>query len=837
MILIDTQKEEFTKLKEIRIFEKIDNDEKKLNGDLLVIGLGGLGGRVVTNLKGMLMGQHTPEDNIHFLMIDSDIPAMEQSIEDSKEGIGLNAMEIISIYRPNLETILANGIQNNTVHPNLANWMRPDFPTLSIGTDGAKGNRQVGRLMFSNAYEDLRILLFDKLEDAYARSSGKLDVIIVSGVAGGTGGGIITDVAYNVRALAKARKWQNFRLGGCLITPDALYANRAISEDDNLKALLNANGCAALKEIDYYMRVVERNEGYIFESTTHRIAIKENVFDSCMLISGKKDEQGYIPDGVICSDTAYFLSKLAGHKYIGGKDGDANRTLLRDVFFNSDGKGYYKIINESDYRVPVREMENICEHEVFVEAFKRLHQAPEKIEPNKNIQELDKFLSEAPGDEIHLSSLTGLIRIGQFERPVYKLIKKGQDGLRSSMGKMLSDFKQQIPVTVKMLKNKLRDSLDDQLNEYMQKYGPYAVMDIIGAAGIGENEKDTGMIAQLKEMAERIKQYQPTSEYSRIIESIKDMVSKKLFAFPNAKKETENGYYDACVKETLALERNILIDEMDGQDVFGDMARYLRQKAERLDELYAQFSEDLKNAIEDLSINGKRVAGYLLKEARQQKFLPSDYITEERIEEFKAGLIRLMVNNESNIDNSRLVQVKPEMEKIYKNLLIGVGMYAPEKLIAVAFSDEIPNLQQTNMMFVSPTNELREEIMSRAAKAFVEGAIEKTQKKKLCILKSGCMGILTNKRYISLPAAMPYFSKGVKDLLVNAPYNEAEDSITLNTGDLEISVDDMFVGVPLYMLECAGDMQNAYNAVDFDTYYGLHADEVNKDMKSYPNIM
>lgn len=837
MILIDTQKEEFTKLKDIHIFEKIDNDEKKLNGDLLVIGLGGLGGRVVTSLKGMLMGMHTPEDNIHFLMIDSDIPAMEQSIEDSKEGIGLNAMEIISIYRPNLETILSNGIQNNTVHPNLANWMRPDFPTLSIGTDGAKGNRQIGRLMFSNAYEDIRILLFDKLEDAYARSSGKLDVIIVSGVAGGTGSGIITDVAYNVRALAKARKWQNFRVGGCLITPDALYANKAISEDENLKALLNANGCAALKEIDYYMRVVERNEGYIFESTTHKIAIKENIFDSCMLISGKKDEQGYIPDGVICSDTAYFLSKLAGHKYIGGKDGDVNRTLLRDVFFNSDGKGYYKIINESDYRVPVREMENICEHEVFVEAFKRLHQAPDKIEPNKNIEELDKFLSEAPGDEIHLSSVTGLIRIGQFERPVYKLIKKGQDGLRSSMGKLLSDFKQQIPVTVKMLKNKLRDSLDDQLNDYMQKYGPYAVMDIIGAAGLGNNEKDTGMIAQLKEMAERIKQYQPTSEYSRIIESIKDMVSKKLFAFPNAKKETENGYYDACVKETLALERNILIDEMDGQDVFGDMARYLRQKAERLDELYAQFSEDLKNGIEDLALNGKRVAGYLLKEAKQQKFLPSDYITEERIEEFKAGLIRLMVNNESNIDNSRLVQVKPEMERIYKNLLIGVGMYAPEKLIAVAFSDEVPNLQQTNMMFVSPTNELREEIMSRAAKAFVEGAIEKTKKKKLCILKSGCMGILTNKRYISLPAAMPYFSKGVKDLLVNAPYNESEDSITLNTGDLEISVDDMFVGVPLYMLECAGEMQNAYNAVDFDTYYGLHADEVNRDMKSYPNIM
>ena len=34
MILIDTQKEEFTKLKDIRIFEKLDN-EQRYNGDLL----------------------------------------------------------------------------------------------------------------------------------------------------------------------------------------------------------------------------------------------------------------------------------------------------------------------------------------------------------------------------------------------------------------------------------------------------------------------------------------------------------------------------------------------------------------------------------------------------------------------------------------------------------------------------------------------------------------------------------------------------------------------------------------------------------------------------------
>ena len=101
MILIDTQKEEFTKLKDIRIFEKLDN-EQRYNGDLLVIGLGGMGSQVVCNMKGMLMGEITSDDNIQYLMVDSDIPAMENMIEASRDGIGLNATEIISIYRPNL---------------------------------------------------------------------------------------------------------------------------------------------------------------------------------------------------------------------------------------------------------------------------------------------------------------------------------------------------------------------------------------------------------------------------------------------------------------------------------------------------------------------------------------------------------------------------------------------------------------------------------------------------------------------------------------------------------------------------------------------------------------
>lgn len=834
MILLDTQKEEFSKLREIKIFDKVSNEER-FNRDLLYIGLGGVGARVVTNLKIMLKEHITPEDNINFLMIDSDIPFMEQSIEDSKEDKGLNALEIISIYRPNLETLLSEENIPET-RSNYAKWMREDFPRLSIGTDGAGGNRQVGRLMFSNAYEDMRILLFEKLEEIYTKSeAGKLDVIVISGLGGGTGSGILSDLTYNIKAFGKAKKWKNYRVAGCVIMPDVLFANREINQDK--RNLLNANAYAALKEIEHFMKLPELDEFYSFESTTHRLNMKDKIFDVCMLVSGKKDEQGYLPEETVLMDTAFFLFKLAINKFIGGKE---DKTMLRDAFFDNGGRAMYKVINESVYKIPIRELENISEYSVFSEAYKRIHTIPdvddiiEKTGQN-TFGEVQDFLNGKPGDEINLK-ITGLIMTRQFEKPVYKMIKKGQDGLRESMARKLNDFKQDIAVVIKSFKNKFCASLDEMIAGYMKEYGPFATMELIGAGGLREMENDGGLIAKIKSMEQQQRAYQPSGEYSRIIDSIKDMVAKRFFTFPNAKRETENGYYDACIKETLATERNIIMEGLDAHDVFGDAIRLLRQKAERINDIYSQFDEDLKNSVEDLALEGKKVTSYLMKEARQGEFLPVDYITESKIEECRQGIIRLMVENETNIDTGRLVPVKQEMEKIYRNILIGIGVYAPEKMILTAFSDKKPTLQEANVMFVSATNGRRDEIMGRAARAFVEGTREKISKKKLCIMKEGFDAGTLNKRYISLPEAMPYFSQAVKDIFMQEPYNEKEEDITFNPGELEISIDDMYNNVALRLLECVDDMHSAYSRADSEIYYGLHIDETMRNMREYPDI-
>ncbi len=854
MILIDTQKEEFSKLKDIRVFGKISHDGR-FNGNLLVIGLGGLGSRAVCALKGMLADNITPEDNINFLMIDSDISEMEATIEDSKDGVGFNALEVISIYRPDIENVLENGIAKNPIHENLANWMDPEFPAVTIGRDGAKGNRQIGRLMFSNAYTDVRMLLFDKLQDVYDRTdSGTVDVIIVTGVSGGTGSGILSDVAYNIRAYGKAKKWNNLRVGGCLLMPDVLFGHKAVYDDTELVSRLNANGCATMKEVDYYMKLSEKDDNYTFISKNNKMVIRDNLFDACMLVSGRKDAQGYIPEGFILKDVANFLYRLASNKYVGNNDVDNDRKLLRDMFFENEGYSitswkmeqdddliknsncYYKVVSEADYHIPIREIENMCENDLFSQAYKGLYRSPFK-EGNAEtdiktvLSELEEFLKEDPGVDIKLG-VNGLIQYGQITKPTYKMIKKNTDGVREAFAKKMESFEKELPVIIKSLKNRLWGSLDEVISKYLKEFGPYGAIDIIGVPSAGVTDSTKGMMAEVKRLENMMKDYTPSGEYTRIIDSIKAIVAKRFFTFPSAKRETESGYFDACIKEALAAERTKIIDELDAQDLFGDTLRWLQQRAERLDEIYSQFGEDLKSSIEDLSIQGSQTVVNILKKAKRHEFLPTDYVTSRRIEEMRSGIIKFMLDNESNIDNGRVVPVKDEMEKLYRELFSGVGAYGPEKMFTVAFADKKLTEQDLNVMFGSPINDRRTVIMEEAAKAFVSDIAEE---QPLCVLRDDYKEKLLAKKYISVPNVMPYFSKAVKAILMASPYNEKEDSITLNPGEIEISIDDFFVGVPISMMKCAMEMQMAYNAV-YD-YKGLHIDEVNKDMKSFPDFV
>lgn len=147
-------------------------------------------------------------------------------------------------------------------------------------------------------------------------------------------------------------------------------------------------------------------------------------------------------------------------------------------------------------------------------------------------------------------------------------------------------------------------------------------------------------------------------------------------------------------------------------------------------------------------------------------------------------------------------------------------------MLSVAFSEKRLAEQDLNVMFGSPKNDRRNNVMRLAAEAFVDDIKAEEQ---LCVLKGKAEEALPRRKYISVPNTMPYFSEAVKDILVSEPYNEKTDAITLNPGEIEISIDDMIVGVPLAMMDCIEELQMAY---EFTVgYKGLHIDERNVDMR------
>jgi hypothetical protein len=93
------------------------------------------------------------------------------------------------------------------------------------------------------------------------------------------------------------------------------------------------------------------------------------------------------------------------------------------------------------------------------------------------------------------------------------------------------------------------------------------------------------------------------------------------------------------------------------------------------------------------------------------------------------------------------------------------------------------------------------------------------------MLKKDGLALLEIRRIISIPEEMPSFAEAVRQVLIAPPLSEDPSSITLNSGELEISMEDMYVSVPKEQLQCIDEMKQGYAAIDQSTYFGLHIKE------------
>lgn len=255
----------------------------EFNIPTIVIGLGGTGLKTVVSLK-----RKIPKDArtlLKFFCIDSD-----------KNEVLINELEpdeYLNVSVPGVSSIVGN------LRSESAEFIRPWFPSnlnfkVVSGDEGAKQFRPMGRLyLFRNVDKVFNAIdmatkqLRAKFADVKIASK-TINVYLISSTCGGTGSGMLLDVAYIVRKVIEEENAIPALIKGILFLPTAFHPF-PISDEAEKKHIF-ANGYATLKEIDFYMNPNNESEYKVQFSKTRVVSSKKQPFDVCYLIDDENEE-------------------------------------------------------------------------------------------------------------------------------------------------------------------------------------------------------------------------------------------------------------------------------------------------------------------------------------------------------------------------------------------------------------------------------------------------------------------------------------------------------------------------------------------------------------------
>ena len=192
--------------------------------------------------------------------------------------------------------------------PELASWLPKDFAVGAV-TAGAEAKRAVGRFAFYVNAARIKYALDTAFNRVCAADIDKqmlslgveLDtaspptVYVVGSVCGGTGSGMVLDVAYRARELLGQKFVGQIDTHGILVTnfPKAEPSHRA-------------NAYAALTEINYFS-LLDTEFRAMYKDEAQEIRTQKPPFDMCYLVGGTSDS-GHVIDDI--SDLADIIAEF-----------------------------------------------------------------------------------------------------------------------------------------------------------------------------------------------------------------------------------------------------------------------------------------------------------------------------------------------------------------------------------------------------------------------------------------------------------------------------------------------------------------------------------------------
>ncbi|HFU4464587.1 TPA: tubulin-like doman-containing protein [Streptococcus suis] len=347
-------------LKESETFILDDFKSHVTKTPTLIIGVGGTGIKALVKTKHLYKTRYKESGHLYFFGIDTDEHAkgikekstlQETQLED-EEFFHLDSKALAEMKRPYTWT------------KEIKSFM-PEQVDILLGEHNSGGYRLAGRFLLFQYIDVLvsklhKIIKQIKLGAAVQIHNTQINIMILTGIGGGTGSGCSLDLAYLLKAVLYRDFQMNahqYRMNGYIILPDV----NALDADN---PYLGKNGYAYLKELDYLNSL--RENGELFEQTysgTYRYSGDEAPFIPYLFSS--EDAEGYTSPqgfdrvlGIVSESIMEFISDSIGN------NGQNTQSIISNINQNLTAIvpkpdiecTFYGTFGYASYRLPLQEM-------------------------------------------------------------------------------------------------------------------------------------------------------------------------------------------------------------------------------------------------------------------------------------------------------------------------------------------------------------------------------------------------------------------------------------------------------------------------------------------------
>ncbi len=603
------------------ISEKIRVDT--IDNPMLVIGLGGTGIDALLRLKYQVNRRFKlPQDplskkkrekpnNIEFLAFETN----EYDRNKQYKGIGLDPnKEFVLLSNPEIGSLLQN---RSTIEPYIKEWLSPEL-LITDGISGASGVRQAGRLLLFTKINQV-VQTIERKIDAVMEGTGKrLYVFILTGLAGGTGSGCYLDISYITRGIIE-RKYgssgvDKISMLGYLFTPDVNLSKRGLSS--HTVEYIEKNGYAALKELDYWMNVDERNERFKMKyGSLLSVNSPMPPFNLCHLISGKNLEGKWLENAydycmnVTAENITNFMvnedkkssEEFAIHDYISNIS-----TNIAQMPKPYAANYQYNIIGASMAEIPLEEMTTYVGYKLFEKMKSMFDSNPDQTDIEQFAEKLridsdsvhQRFNERVPeplsgfenSDRFSYNNVIKQSIINVDEELEREFLLKAKDQYRKCKrqlpGEIVEEFRRQVE---RMFLN--------------PKKGPiYASKLIHSNDGFCLLKTIQTYIDRLHDRLERLPksiQAEQDYAYSKLEDARRAFISKE---------RKKNAYIEAKLSEYDLRAEKARTEEMI--EFYEDLYQLLNNQNSRIYEVYKEILVTLKGIFQknaDILVNGEEV--------------------------------------------------------------------------------------------------------------------------------------------------------------------------------------------------------------------------------------